>query len=113
MRSVKIDHLVHVYNAHKAGDLAACFTADARIVEFPGKVVQTGREQIRAHYAQLFEQYPLNKLDVLHRADLGDRIVDHERVHRSPSARPVDLIAVYTFKGDLVAQLDLIREHRE
>lgn len=113
MRSVKIDHLVHAYNAHNADDFAACFTVDAQVHEFPERVVQNGREQIRAHYKQLFEQYPLNKSDVLHRADLGDRIVDHERVHRSPSARPFDVIAVYTFKGDLVARLDFIREHRE
>lgn len=113
MRSVKIDHLIHAYNAHKAGEFAACFTADAEIYEFPGKLAQKGRAAIQAHYEQVFEQYPLNKSDVLHRADLGDRIVDHERVHRSPSARPFDVIAVYTFKGDLVARLDFIREHRE
>ena len=113
MRSVKIDHLLHAYNAHKADDFAACFTADAQVHEFPDRVVQNGREQIRAHYKLLFEQYPLNKSDLLHRADLGDRIVDHERVHRSPSARPFDVIAVYTFKGDLVSRLDFIREHRE
>jgi hypothetical protein len=113
VRSVKIDHLMQVYNAHKAKDFAACFTPDAQVFEFPDHRVQNGRDEIRVHYEKLFEQYPLNKSDVLHRADLGDRIVDHERVHRSPSARPIDIIAVYTFKGDLVARLDLIREHRE
>jgi hypothetical protein len=113
VRSVKIDHLVRVYNAHKAHEVAACFTADAQIVEFPGKVVQSGRDQIAQHFVALFEQYPLNKADVLHRADLGDRIVDHERIHRSPSARPIDLVSVYTFQGDLVARMDVIREHRE
>jgi hypothetical protein len=111
---VKIDHLVHAYNAHKADEFAACFTPDAQVFEFPSaSPVQSGRSAIAAHYKQVFEQYPLNKSDVLHRADLGDRIVDHERVHRSPSARPFDVIAVYTFKGDLVSRLDFIREHRE
>jgi uncharacterized protein (TIGR02246 family) len=113
MRAVKIDHLVHVYNAHDADAFARCFTADAEIYEYPAKLAQKGRDAIHAYYEQLFDQYPLNKSDVLHRADLGDRIVDHERVHRSPSARPFDVIAVYTFNGDLVSRLDFIREHRE
>lgn len=113
MRSVKIDHLVHAYNAHNAADFASCFTVDAEVYEFPGQLAHRGRTAIQAHYAQMFEQYPFAKADVLHRTDLGDRFAFHERVHRSPAARPVDLVAVCTFKGDLIARLDLIREHRE
>ncbi len=113
MRSVKIDHLVKVYNAHNAKAFADCFTPDAEVYDHPGHLAQKGQAAIRDFYTKLFDEHPQNKCDVLYKADLGDCIVSHERIHRSAAMRPFDVVAVYRFKGDLVARLDFIREHRD
>jgi len=100
------------YNARDLDAFSACFSDDVEVFDFPGAApVLTGREAFRARYFERFKSEGLRAIAV-HRAVVGDRVIDHERVWLSgPDASdPIDLVVVYTVRDGLIARVDFIKE---
>lgn len=98
------------YNARDLEAFAGCYAADVEVHDFPGQAVLSGMEAFRSRYAERFRTEGL-KAVVLHRAVIGDRVVDHERAWlQGPDAPSVDLIVIYTVRDGLIARVDFIKE---
>jgi uncharacterized protein (TIGR02246 family) len=104
-----INKLVDAYNALDARAFADFFTEDAICYEHPNEIAQNGREDIFAFYKGRFTEFPQNQTEVLHRIVLGNRIIDHERVHRSPDAEPFEAVAIYEMENGLIKRFDIVR----
>jgi uncharacterized protein (TIGR02246 family) len=104
-----IDRLVVAYNAHDARGFADLFTADAIHGLLRSDSPQVGREAIYERYVDVFAQFPQNHTEVTHRVVVGNFVVDHERVRRSPEIEPFDVVAVYELRNGEIAQLDFVR----
>jgi uncharacterized protein (TIGR02246 family) len=105
-----IDELVIAYNAHDARRFADLFTENAWHGNMHSSQGQQGREAIYQRYIEVFAMYPENQTTVIHRAAYGRFVVDHERVQRSHSSAPFDIVAIYRFDAGLIERLDFVRE---
>lgn len=99
------------YNARDLDAFCACFADDVEVYDFPGVLSLKGQDAFRARYVERFRSEGLEAIAV-HRAVIGSRVIDHERVWlegRGKSA-PVDLVVIYTVRDDVIARVDFIRE---
>jgi uncharacterized protein (TIGR02246 family) len=104
-----IDRLVEAYNARDARAFAAFFAPDALHGNLNATDPLRGREAICARYTDVFNAYPENHSDVVHRIAYGEFVIDHERVRRSKASEPFDVVAIYTMRDGLVARIDFVR----
>lgn len=102
---------IAAYNARDLEAFAACFAEDVEVYDFPGVLSLKGQPAFQARYAERFKSEGL-KAVIVHRAEIGDRVIDHERVWLSGpgQSEPVDLVVVYTVRAGLIARVDFIRE---
>lgn len=105
-----IDQLVLAYNASNARAFADLFEEKVQVFEHPNILTQQSREEIFDYYVDLFAQFPQNRTEVLHRIVIGNRVIDHERVRRSPNAEPFEVLAIYEMGETLIQRLDFIRK---
>lgn len=99
------------YNARDLDAFAACFADDVEVYDFPGVLSLKGREAFRARYVERFKSEGLHAIAV-HRAVIGNCVVDHERVWLEGEGKsaPIDLVVIYTVRDGLIARVDFIRE---
>lgn len=99
------------YNARDLDAFAACFADDVEIYDFPGVLSLKGREAFRARFIERFRSEGLEAIAV-HRAVIGNRVIDHERVWLEGEAKsaPIDLVVIYTVRDGFIARVDFIRE---
>jgi hypothetical protein len=104
-----IDKLVDAYNSGNARTFADLFEENAIAYEHPNQIAQTGREEIYRRYIDVFAQFPQNHSEVLHRIVIKNRIIDHERVSRSPQSEPFEVVAIYEMGNVLIKRFDIVR----
>ena len=99
---------LEAYNAQDLDAFCACFARDCVISDLNGTVTQEGAGQIRERYEAMFAQYPENKAHIVSRMNVGNVVIDHERVDRSPELR-LEAIAIYTVRDGLISRVDFVR----
>lgn len=99
------------YNARDLDAFAACFAEDVEVYDFPGVLSLSGRDAFRARFIERFKSEGLEAIAV-HRAVIGNRVIDHERVwlEGRENSAPIDLVVIYTVRGGLIARVDFIKE---
>ena len=107
-----INQLVAAYDDGDARKFADCFAENAVAYEHPNVAAQTGRAEIYEYYEKVFAQFPALKTEILYRAVIGNRVIDHERVWRTSDGEPFEVMAIYEIKNDLIARFDLVRESK-
>ena len=107
-----INRLIAAYDKGDARTFADCFAENAVAYEHPNRAAQTGREAIYDYYRKVFTQFPELKTEILYRAVIGNRVIDHERVRRTSDGEPFDVIAIYEIENDLIIRFDLVRESK-
>jgi uncharacterized protein (TIGR02246 family) len=99
---------LEAYNAQNLDAFCACFAKDCVIADLNGAVTQEGAGQIRERYEAMFAQYPENRAHIVSRMAVGNVVVDHERIQRSPELR-LEAIAIYTVRDGLISRVDFVR----
>lgn len=97
------------YNAQDLETYVTYFTEDCIVAGLNGTPTETTREAIKARYAKAFAQFPQNKAELINRISVGNTVVDHERVIRSPGGEQFEVIAIYTFRDGLIARVDFAK----
>lgn len=97
------------YNAQDADAYVALMTDDACEAGYRGAVVREGKEGTREGLKKMFAEFPENRADILSSYELGEYVVLHERVFRSASAEPFEVMSVYSFEGDKCSRVEFIR----
>ena len=97
------------YNAQDADSYVALMSDDACEASYRGAVVREGREGTRAGLKAMFAEFPENRAEIIKGYQLGDYAMLHERVFRSASAEPFEVMSVYSFEGDLCSRVEFIR----
>jgi uncharacterized protein (TIGR02246 family) len=108
-REALLDRLMDRYNAQDVDAYAAMFTEEGCEGGYRGEVVRQGRDGIREGYTKVFAEFPQNRAEVLEKFVYSDQIVVRENVRRSPEAEPFEVMAIYSFKGDLIDRVEFIR----
>lgn len=109
--AVLAERQLAAYNARDLDAFAACFAPDVEVYEFPGILAINGQDDFRARYAERFKSEGLEATAV-HRAVIGDRVIDHERVwlNGRAASEPTDLVVIYTVRHGLIARVDFVKE---
>ena len=97
------------YNAQDLDTYVSFFAADCVVSGLNGTPTETSRDAIKARYAKAFAQFPQNKAVLKNRIAVGNTVVDHELVIRSPGGEEFEIIAIYTFKDGLIARVDFAK----
>jgi hypothetical protein len=97
------------YNAQDADAYVALMTDGACEAGYRGAVLREGKEGVRSGLKAMFAELPHNRADILTSYALGDTVVLHEKVARSPEAEPFEVMSIYSFADDLVDRVEFIR----
>ena len=97
------------YNAQDADAYVALMTDDACEASYRGDVVREGKEGTRAGLNAMFAEFPENRAEILTAYELGDYVALHERVFRSATAEPFEVMSIYSFEGDKVSRVEFVR----
>lgn len=97
------------YNAQDLDAHAAYFADDVKVADLNGAVTIDGIEAYRARYAKVFAEFPENKAVLVNRITIGNVVIDHERVSRSPSATPFEVAAIYTILDGKIRRVDFVK----
>ncbi|PTS91649.1 MULTISPECIES: nuclear transport factor 2 family protein [unclassified Caulobacter] len=97
------------YNAQDLDGLCRCFADDMVVAELNAEPNLHGVAAFRERHVGLFAQFPQNRAELVGRVEIGNRVIDHERVFRSPDAVPFEVAAIYTFAGDKIARVDFVK----
>jgi uncharacterized protein (TIGR02246 family) len=103
------ERMIAHYNAQDADAYVALMTEDAAEASYRGAVLREGRDGVRSGLEAMFAEFPENRADIVQRFTLGDHVVLHERVFRSASAEPFDVLAIYSFEGDRCSRVEFVR----
>lgn len=103
------------YNAQDADAYVALMTDDAAEAGYRGAVLRDGKEGVREGLKAMFARWPHNHAEIVDATAIGDHVVMRERVTRGPATdgsalvEPFDVIAVYSFAGNLCSRVEFIR----
>ena len=97
------------YNAQDADAYVALMTDDACEASYRGAVLREGREGVREGLNKMFAEFPQNRAEILSGYTLGEFVVLHEKVARSPEADPFEVMTIYSFEGDKVSRVEFVR----
>lgn len=91
-----VQRQLDAYNARDVDALLATYADDARQFEHPGRLLASGKAEMRERMALRFQEPNLHAR-LLQRAVMGNIVIDHERVTRSfpEGSGTVDMVAIY------------------
>ena len=108
-RFALLDTLMERYNAGDAEGYAAFFAEDGAEALYRGEVLRAGRDGVRDGNAKTFADFPQNRAEVLDRQAFGDCVTVHEKVWRTPDGEPFEVMAIYSFAGDLIERVEFVK----
>jgi hypothetical protein len=100
-----VQRQLDAFNARDLEALLATYADDAEIFEHPATLLASGKAALRERYrARLSE--PNLHAELLHRAVLGSKVVDHERVTRTFPDGPgeIELLMMYEVQNGRIAK---------
>lgn len=103
-----VQRQLDAYNAQDIDAFCACFCEDCVLADLNGAVTEQGIVELRTRYAHVFERYASNEARLVNRIAVGNVVIDHEDIARSPTQR-FEAIAVYTVRDGLIARVDFAR----
>lgn len=103
------EQMIAHYNAQDADAYVALMTDDACEAGYRGAVVREGKEGTRTGLKAMFAEFPENRAEIISGHTLGDYVVLHERVFRSSTAEPFEVMSIYSFKGEKCSRVEFVR----
>jgi hypothetical protein len=97
------------YNAQDLDAHCAHFADDVKVADLNGAVNLEGVSAYRARYAKVFADFPENKAVLLGRIAVGNVVIDHERVFRTPASEPFEVAAIYTITDGKIRRVDFVK----
>jgi hypothetical protein len=99
-----VQRQLDAYNARDLDALMGNYAADARQFEHPSSLLANGAAEIRERCAARFAEPNLHAT-LLHRAAMGNFVIDQERVTRTFPEGPgkLELVAIYQVESGRIA----------
>lgn len=97
------------YNAQDLDAHVSFFADDMTIANLREEPNLRGVAAYRERMGGVFAQYPQNKVELLGRTKIGNKILDHEKVMRAPDVEPFEVIAIYTIENGKIKHVDFVK----
>ena len=99
-----VQRQVDAYNARDLNAFIANFSDDVTIFRLPSREPSlTGKAALAAFYANERFNLPQLRADILARIAMGNKVIDHERIH-GVRAAPFETAAVYEVIDGLISR---------
>jgi hypothetical protein len=99
------------YNAHDVDAFMRCYAPDCVIEDGAGARLLTGHAEMRTRYAALFENSPDLHCEIVSRVQIGDYVIDEERITgRVPDLRRAVVIYHVDKPSGLISHVRFLRE---
>lgn len=108
-REAVVQGQLDAYNAQDLATFVTFFDDGITISDLNGEPNLNGLDAYRERHEAMFAQFPQNRAELLSRIVVGNTVIDHERVFRSPDATPFEVAAIYSFAGDKIARVDFVK----
>jgi len=104
-----VDAQFQAYNDQDLEAFCALYADKATLGDFNGAVTADGIDAIRARHVKLFADFPQNKAELLGRVVIGNTVIDHERVSRTPGGATFEVAAIYTIADAQIVRVDFVK----
>ena len=106
---VVVQRQLDAYNAKDLEAWLATYAAEARQYEHPGKLLASGRAEIRARTAPRFNEPNLHA-KLIKRTVMGSVVIDHEDVTRTFPEGPgqIELVCIYLVEQGLIQSASFV-----
>lgn len=100
------------YNQRNIDGFISSFVDSVSLCTFGNdEPLAQGKEAIRKLYKELFDASPKLHSTILHRAVMGNKVIDHESIKgRRGSKKSVKLVMIYEVVGEKIVRMTVIRE---
>ncbi len=100
------------YNKRNLDGFMSSFSSEIALYTFgKSEPIAQGILAIRELYGKLFEDSPELYSTILHRAVLGNKVIDHESITgRKGSKTPIELVMIYEVKDGKIVKMTVVRE---
>jgi hypothetical protein len=102
-----IDAQLAAYNRRDVEGFLSYYSDDAKIFDYPNRLTETGKDQLRKRYRQSFSNKDIRAV-ILKRIVFGRFVIDHERITGRPDG-PVEAIATYEIKDGKIIVVTFIK----
>ncbi len=93
------------YNARDLERFCALFAADVQLLRPPATApALQGLDALRHFYETERFNRPALHAELLHRAVIGSRVIDHERIH-GVREQPFEMVAVFQIDAGLITRM--------
>ncbi|MGB5076865.1 MAG: nuclear transport factor 2 family protein [Sphingorhabdus sp.] len=103
------EQMIAFYNAQDVDAYVGLMSDNAVEAGYSGNVLRDGKEGIRNGLKAMFTEFPQNRAEILSGHVLGEFVVLHEKVFRSPGADAFEVMSIYSFEGDKVSRVEFVR----
>jgi hypothetical protein len=112
MPSEIVQKNLDAYNAGDLSEFMKSFSDSIVLYSFEKKEpIAEGKEAIRALYQKLFEASPELHSTILHRAVIGNKVIDHESITgRKGSSVPVEMVMIYEVSEEHIVRMTVVKE---
>jgi len=99
------------YNEQNLPKFLELFSENVIVSNFNGSgPAIEGKENFTTTYERLFQDYPMNRAELLHRIVIRNRVIDHEKVFRSGgTSATFECVAIYTIENEKIVRIDFIK----
>jgi hypothetical protein len=97
-----VQEQLEAYNAHDLARFIAVYAEDVKVYRMPAaEPSMQGRAQLSEFYASQRFNLPGLHADVINRMELGNKVIDHERV-RGVRPQSFEVVAIYEVVDGLI-----------
>ena len=105
-----VQQQVNAYNARDLEAFIATYSPDIKLYTYPDKLENTGHEEMRKTYGELFKRAPKLHCEIVNRIAQGNFVIDHERVTGLPNGRIINAVAIYEVRDNLIQRVWFVPE---
>jgi len=99
---------VDAYNRHDLEGFLAFYTDDAQILDYPDRVLMSGKDAMRERYRMTLEPAQLHA-SILHRIVFDRFVIDQERITGRADGEVVEAVVIYEIRDGRIVKVTLLR----
>ncbi len=101
---------LEAYNARDLKAFLACYADTVKVYNFPDELIMNGKAAMRQGYQRLFDNTPELNCELVNRISIGNKVIDREKVSGIGGGKPLNAVAIYFVKDDLIYEVYFLRE---
>lgn len=95
------------YNRHDLEGFLSFYSDDAVLVDYPDRITQSGKAQMRGRYEKRFAE-PNVHAEIVERIVFADYVIDYERITAPPTTKVIEAVATYEVRNGKIVRVTFL-----